>query len=853
MSLVWSATNNPATCTLNSSPIPISGSNTMTDTELVPGVFIIVCGDVGGGNSSSLSFRLNNKAVVATPVIVTLSSNTSASGTRNADATQNNVLSIPLKSDGSVTLTWSSQNATMCELNHQGLSQSIPLSGSNSYTTLVADGTIYRYYCFSNSTAKGASLYFKVTAPTPVTPAPTVTLTESSLISAIGESYTVHWNSQNADSCVITVTTPNGGVGTISHATYGTFPMTPASGALTGNYIFSAVCVKGAVNSPRQTIVHTLTAAPAGNGATAAPNPAVTTPSPSDADDDSDSDTEDNACLDIPANVVLRYRSKDTRNSSYVSQLQDFLNEEGYLPSQATGFYGAGTLKAVKAFQRANRINGTGSVGTNTKAAIKRISCGTSAGVTNPTCNSSQSLVNGVCQNMTHTCPNGTVIAINQQCTTAQNGGAGNAGSAATGVPVVTIKAKGYGRNTLGVVWTATNNPSYCTASDGLPGWAGVKEIPSTAVSYNQMLYVLSQDRTSSTAKYTITCTNNYGTSQSASVDVNLDTELGAVINESDLFAASGSNRLETTFSDSKYYPASWPASWKSWSALTSSKVPASQHDAFQLDDSNAINKYKSRLIAFIYGDADLKLCKSYIKVTNPSADDRVKALNNTVNVSSRTSFPCAEEADFVSPTQKNFTFGNPLMNKVNNPNVFARSIFPLPKTGATSPSYSETTLDGTLGNTELYKGPGRIVPASGDRQFFVYKASNGGVNADSWYRIGGVTPEENSALGSIPNTIPVTTLTAVSPAPNTVTLTWASTNDTTDCVAYKNEVLGWGSTILPNDPYLGGGVIKTAPSSSGSRSQTLTVATPGTYTFQMRCRNNYSFGQPAETTVTIR
>lgn len=79
------------------------------------------------------------------------------------------------------------------------------------------------------------------------------------------------------------------------------------------------------------------------------------------------------SCLNIP--MTLSYQSRDSSTSGFVTLLQDFLHATNYLPSLSTGFFGAGTFKAVKDFQRANGISQTGSVGPNTRLKIKQISC----------------------------------------------------------------------------------------------------------------------------------------------------------------------------------------------------------------------------------------------------------------------------------------------------------------------------------------------------------------------------------------------------------------------------------------------------------------------------------------------
>lgn len=79
-------------------------------------------------------------------------------------------------------------------------------------------------------------------------------------------------------------------------------------------------------------------------------------------------------CLDLSAN--LKQGQRDSVGKTDVSSLQNFLKNAGYLNANATGFFGAQTLKAVKAFQKAKNINPTGLVGPLTRASIKNFSCG---------------------------------------------------------------------------------------------------------------------------------------------------------------------------------------------------------------------------------------------------------------------------------------------------------------------------------------------------------------------------------------------------------------------------------------------------------------------------------------------
>lgn len=101
-------------------------------------------------------------------------------------------------------------------------------------------------------------------------------------------------------------------------------------------------------------------------------------------------DNEDPASMCISIPVKIQYQSKDRGITNYVTLLQDFLHENNYLVSSPTGFFGAGTVKAVKAFQKANGIAETGALGPVTRAKIASLSgCGIqeqkTSSVTQPT------------------------------------------------------------------------------------------------------------------------------------------------------------------------------------------------------------------------------------------------------------------------------------------------------------------------------------------------------------------------------------------------------------------------------------------------------------------------------------
>ncbi len=71
----------------------------------------------------------------------------------------------------------------------------------------------------------------------------------------------------------------------------------------------------------------------------------------------------------------LSFKSNDTQTDGEVSALQTFLQDEGYLRVDPTGFFGLATLRAVKKFQSTYSIPTTGYVGTLTRKKMKVLSC----------------------------------------------------------------------------------------------------------------------------------------------------------------------------------------------------------------------------------------------------------------------------------------------------------------------------------------------------------------------------------------------------------------------------------------------------------------------------------------------
>ncbi len=125
------------------------------------------------------------------------------------------------------------------------------------------------------------------------------------------------------------------------------------------------------------------------------------------------------SCASITHN--LQYRSRDINTSGDVSTLQDFLQSQGYLNSEPTGYFGLLTQIAVKSFQTKVGILNSGYVGPITRAKISSVSgC---SGVTPIICPA-------ITQPAPNFCPNGKiepVIGVNNcttsyKCTTSSTG-----------------------------------------------------------------------------------------------------------------------------------------------------------------------------------------------------------------------------------------------------------------------------------------------------------------------------------------------------------------------------------------------------------------------------------------------
>jgi len=95
--------------------------------------------------------------------------------------------------------------------------------------------------------------------------------------------------------------------------------------------------------------------------------PAPTTPAPTPS-------TQSKSCIDLKSNFKLAAR--DSNTNAEVSVLQKYLADNKYLDSQATGYFGNQTEKAVIDFQKANNINpAAGYIGPSTRSKIKSLTC----------------------------------------------------------------------------------------------------------------------------------------------------------------------------------------------------------------------------------------------------------------------------------------------------------------------------------------------------------------------------------------------------------------------------------------------------------------------------------------------
>ncbi len=191
----------------------------------------------------------------------------------------------------------------------------------------------------------------------------------------------------------------------------------------------------------------------------------------------------------------LMIGSRDSASTD-VTVLQQFLQTQGYLKANATGYFGALTLKAVEQFQSANGITPTGYVGALTRARIAT-QCGTST--------TSTSTVKILSINPTSG-PVGTTVSITGTGFTADNivhfgGGAiGNvAVSSSTVAPCPSaINCNANATETLTITIPSSIGP-YCAPGTACPMY----EMLVTPNTY--MISVQNENGTSNAVSFTVT------------------------------------------------------------------------------------------------------------------------------------------------------------------------------------------------------------------------------------------------------------------------------------------------------------------------------------------------------------
>lgn len=122
---------------------------------------------------------------------------------------------------------------------------------------------------------------------------------------------------------------------------------------------------------------------------------------------DVDTQNTNGGCVSIPTD--LRYRSRDITTDGQVSILQDFLQAQGYLNSEPTGYFGLVTFQAVKSFQQKNGLSPTGFVGPLTRAKIKALTC-SDAGNTQPPVGTPTPVATA-CTQDAKLCPDGSYVS----------------------------------------------------------------------------------------------------------------------------------------------------------------------------------------------------------------------------------------------------------------------------------------------------------------------------------------------------------------------------------------------------------------------------------------------------------
>jgi peptidoglycan hydrolase-like protein with peptidoglycan-binding domain len=92
-------------------------------------------------------------------------------------------------------------------------------------------------------------------------------------------------------------------------------------------------------------------------------------------------DNTSSGCTALSYNLTYK-KSKDANTNGEVSDLQYFLQDQGFLRVDPNGLFGPSTLRAVQAFQKRYGFISSGYVGPVTRTKIKEISCNQGASTT---------------------------------------------------------------------------------------------------------------------------------------------------------------------------------------------------------------------------------------------------------------------------------------------------------------------------------------------------------------------------------------------------------------------------------------------------------------------------------------
>lgn len=188
----WSS-KNATTCSLNGSPgSGTSGSESYTTSKVGTHTYTLVCSNSSGGRDSK-----------STKLTVTGSAQTGSTG--SVEITSFSISPSKVQEGGTITVQWSSKNATSCTLN----GRSVPTSDSGSGPISRGVGTHnYELICRNSSGSASKRAILTVTGSdsgqfgsTGGVEIPTFSISPSEIKE--GGTITVQWSSKNATSCTM--------------------------------------------------------------------------------------------------------------------------------------------------------------------------------------------------------------------------------------------------------------------------------------------------------------------------------------------------------------------------------------------------------------------------------------------------------------------------------------------------------------------------------------------------------------------------------------------------------------------------------------------------------------------------